>query len=189
MTSILSARRELIVLTGEGAREIALMIRAMRNDTAENVRDMLIDQLPIVGDDYQMAAGSMAADWYDEIRDSAGARKAFTPYLADLVDDSRWESLAKWAVTPLFTEAHDVEAATSLVEGGFQRTVANAHRETITGSSIEDTAAKGWARYGVGANCDFCNQLITRGGVYSSSGVEFEAHDRCNCIAAPVFDK
>jgi hypothetical protein len=60
-------------------------------------------------------------------------------------------------------------------------------RETITATTAADRQALGWARATSGNPCHFCAALASRGPVYSQSGVDFEAHDGCSCIAEPVY--
>jgi hypothetical protein len=132
----------------------------------------------------------LAADWYDELRVTMGVRGRFRAIPADLPDRGRTDALARWAVSPLFTDAITaaVEDATfSLAFGGLQRIISNASRETVAGSAIADPGADGWQRVGYGDNCEFCTLLIDRGSVYSEATADFASHDNCNCAAMPAF--
>ena len=83
------------------------------------------------------------------------------------------------------------------------RHVEQAARETIT-RSVEDTPKDphqrqpvAWARQLTGTdNCAFCVMLTSRGAIYPSqrvaqfNGSELDAyHDRCDCIAVPVYNR
>lgn len=155
---------------------------------AAEVRDALTDLLPAVGAEYGAAAAALAADWYEEQRETASSRGSFAPVLAPEPDTDRWRALARWGVGPLFAAEPDATSAQALVSGGLQRTIADQHRLTIVGSAIADPAAYGWRRVGVGGSCGFCRMLIDRGRVYTEAGVTFRSHDHCNCAAAPSFD-
>lgn len=69
-------------------------------------------------------------------------------------------------------------------------------REGIVDAARHDSMALGYARVAVGEeNCAFCLMLISRGPVYKSASAAllrdgtFEPyHDRCDCIAVPVFN-
>jgi hypothetical protein len=153
-------------------------------------RDLLLEALPALVDQYGSAAASLAADWYDEIRDAAGLRSRFRAIPAELPDRGRTDALARWAMSPLFAEAARAgaeEAAFSLAFGGLQRIISNASRETVAGSAIADPAADGWQRVGYGDNCEFCTMLIDRGTVYGEATADFASHDNCNCAAMPAF--
>lgn len=171
---------------------IALAIAAVRElwpsfTTPEAVRDALADILPGLVGLYGSAASALAADWYDEIRDELEIDGRFRAIVADLPDLGRTESLAGWGVDPLFGEP-DVAAAQALVEGGLQRIVANASRDTVIASALADPRALGWQRIGTGsADCGFCRLLIGRGAVYSETTANFAAHDNCDCTAVPAF--
>jgi hypothetical protein len=93
--------------------------------------------------------------------------------------------LARVAVGPLFGDKPDLLAALTLARGGVQRHVANAARETVRYSSIQDRGAVGWVRVGSG-ECDWCRQYLD-GVVHDVEGYDFDAHDHCGCTAEPVF--
>ena len=154
-------------------------------DTATQARDGLRDVLPALLDTYGAAAGTLAANWYDDLRDKSGARGNFSAIPAEIADMGA-DALAGWGVSPLFQAEPDFAAARTLVEGGLQRRIANVSRLTVAGSSIADPAADGWQRTGSGA-CGFCAMLIGRGAVYTEASADFASHDHCNCAAVPAF--
>ena len=151
------------------------------------MRESLLAILPAIGDEFTAASASLAADWYDDLREERGVRGRHRTLLSELPDVTRYESLARWGVSPLFTEAPDVAAAQSLISGGLARIVANGHRDTVMLNAVADPQALGWSRYGSGLSCEFCQMLIGRGDVYTEATADFEAHDHCNCIAGPRF--
>lgn len=160
--------------------EIGTVLRTVRLDRPAEVRDALVASIPAIADRYGLAAAALAADWYEDLRDEAGIAGSFEAVLADLPDEGRYSSLSAWASTQT-----DVE---TLVAGGLQRIIANAHRDTIRATSWADPGAAGWARFGRGVEtCDFCRMLITRGGVYTERTGAFGSHDWCNCGAGPVW--
>jgi len=187
MATPLEAREALAGLTALARRDLFSLFDALRDLTAEQTRDVLREILPTLGLQYGDAAAALAADWYAQLRDEAGAPGVFDPVLATEPDSGRWDSLARWGVAPLFQATPDLGSALTLIAGGLQRSIADQHRLTIVDSSIADPAASGWKRVGVGANCGFCRMLIDRGHVYTESGVTFRSHDHCNCAASPSF--
>lgn len=157
-------------------------------DSALAARDALLAVVPAVLTEYGSAAAAFAADWYDETRVEVGALGRFTAIPATL-DRVGADELVRWGVSPLFRGvAFDlaVQSAMVLVEGGMRRRIANASRDTITTSSVQDPAARGWQRGGKG-DCAFCTMLIARGVVYTRETVDFAAHDHCNCYAVPAW--
>lgn len=139
------------------------------------------DILPALIDTYGVAAGALAADWYDELRAKVGVGGSFTAIPADIRDTGA-HALVGWAVTT----AQDFPAFRSLIEGGMQRRIANFSRATITGSAVADPKATGWQRVGSG-ECPFCAMLIGRGAVYTEASADFASHDHCRCSAVPTF--
>jgi hypothetical protein len=145
-----------------------------------------MDVLPALVATYGDAAGTLAADYYDDLRERQGAGRRFAAIVADLPNDGGTDELARWGVSPLFAAEPDWTSAKTLVAGGLQRRIANVSRLTITQSSVQDPAARGWQRVGAGG-CDFCSMLIGRGAVYTEASADFDSHDHCNCQAEPAF--
>jgi len=168
-------------LVGLAERDLRTLWAQVRN--AAEAETALRDILPALIDTYGMAAGALAANWYDELRDKVSAKGAFTAITAD-IRDSGTHSLIGWAVT----EAKDMDSLQSLILGGMQRRVSNFGRQTVMGSSVADPAALGWQRVGAGeCKQGFCDMLIARGAVYTEATADFAAHDHCQCTAVPAF--
>src|SRR4029077_20217400 len=126
-------------------------------------------------------AATIAADWYDDLRDSRGIRGRFTAEPAD-VPEAGSQALVGWALA----EANDYPSFQTLILGGTQRRIANFARLTVSGSSIADPQARGWQRVGLGGRA-FCRMLIGRGAVYTEASADFQSHDHCNCGAEPAW--
>lgn len=149
---------------------------------ARDAKEALMDLLPDVVETYGLASSSLAADFYDDLRDDRGVGGRFSAIVPEIPPAGSQELVA-WALG----SATDSQSFQSLVLGGVQKRVANGARNTITASSIADPHSQGWMRIGVGG-CDFCAMLISRGAVYSEASVDFAAHDWDKCDAAPAFD-
>lgn len=173
-------------------RDVATVSRAASSDltalwrqvgTAAQAETALRDILPALIQTYGAAAATVAADWYDDLRDKQGVGGRFTAIPA-AVPDVGAQALVGWALAT----AKDVTGFQSLIEGGTQRRIANFSRFTVMGSSVKDPRARGWRRTGVG-NCKdgFCDMLIGRGAVYTEATADFPAHDHCQCGAEPAW--
>lgn len=161
------------------AKDIERLLGDLTN-TAD-AQAALHDILPQLIQTYGSAAATIAADWYDNLREEVGAAKRFTAIPAEVADVGA-HSLVGWAAS----EATDDAAFETLLLGGVQRRVAQFDRLTIMRSSVADPSARGWARVGAG-DCDFCEMLIGRGAVYTEDTADFQAHDHCGCTAEPEF--
>lgn len=173
-------RREVRDLGIEATKDIEILWRSVKDARAS--KDALFDLLPELVAAYHGAAAAAAADFYDDVRESSGAKGRFTAILLD-PPDLGTDALVKWALAT----AADGETFQSLIAGGVTKRVANGARNVVTRSSIADPSSRGWMRVGAG-NCDFCAMLVSRGAVYSESTVDFASHDHCNCGAAPAFN-
>jgi hypothetical protein len=109
------------------------------------------------------------ADYISAVTDIMGPGKFFQ-YLGNGADDS---------------------AASEMARNGFQgaatRVVMKGGRDTVTDAATRDSVAEGWERIIEPGACGFCAMLAGRGGVYRESTADFQAHDHCHCVAAPVF--
>lgn len=154
--------------------------------TADQARDALENTLPSLALTYRLASATVAADWYDELRDHHGIRGRFSALVPD-IDHAGADVLARWGVGPLYSAQPDWSSARTLIEGGLQRRIADAARDTVRESSIEDPRARGWERETAGG-CEFCEMIASRGVVFSEASADFASHDNCQCIAVPAFE-
>lgn len=171
-------------LTGLANADVAAIWRQL--STPDQAREAMMDVLPDLIDFYGQAAAAYAADWYDDERLALAVSRAYSASPVDLGRTGAPE-LARWAIEPLFGPEPRWDDALVKVQGGLQRRVANASRNTVVESSLRDPSARGWQRAGAGA-CSFCNLLISRGGVYTEASVAFRSHDHCHCYAVPRWD-
>lgn len=126
---------------------------------------------------YGSAAGTLAADWYDDLRDMQEISGSFRAIVPE-VRDPGTAALVAWAAQH--------PSMMALIQGGMQRRILNVARGTITGSSVADPKARGWQRVGHG-ECAWCRMLISRGAVYTKATVDFASHDSCQCTGMPAW--
>lgn len=167
----------------------------------EQAAGLLVDALvaalaPFTADltaTYGDAAALAAADWYDDLREQAGAPGRYRSRMADPVPAEQAEAVARWAVGPLFGPAPDRAAALEHLTGGVQRLVLQPARATIAASTARDPADARWARVPSRADsCAFCRLLASRGAVYHSAedaggSPETSYHSGCGCVPTPVW--
>lgn len=154
--------------------------------SAQDVLEALLDTLPGVIDTWGGAAATLAADWYDDQRESSEIKGRFTPVIPDMGDTGA-EELAHWGVGPMFAIKPDIVTTQSNIEGGLQRRIANHSRQTVMNAAVADKRALGWQRITSGDSCAFCAMLASRGAIYTSKTADFAAHDRCNCSVSVAF--
>lgn len=180
-----SHRRNLADLAALATTDLRLLLAPLSD--AEAIRGALLASLPDLVSIYGSAAATLAADAYDEMRDNAEIPGNYLASPTTLPDIGRTDSLAGWAVQPLYLPDPDKLKTIERASGGLQRIVGNASRYTIAHSSVDDPRADGWQRIGRGG-CGFCVMLIGRGSVYSKRSADFASHDHCNCSAVPAFN-
>lgn len=179
MATATQLRRNQDHLAQLAAADLAVLWRKI-TDFAE-ARIALNDVLPKLIETYGLAAAAMAADWYDQSRAKAAVKGRFTAIPAD-IGTAGADALAGWSVST----GRNLDDILTLAQGGMQRRIAMASRDTVIGSALADPRAEGWQRQGAGS-CDFCEMLISRGAVYTEASADFAAHDHCHCVAVPAF--
>ena len=186
-TLVRAHRRDLDELLRLALGDLSLVFGRVDANSPYAVREALQDLLPGLVAVYGSAAATLGADWYDEMREAAAVKGGFRAIPAELPDRGRTDSLARFAIGPLFGAEPDLTSAKALAEGGFQRIVADADRNTVLGSSAQDPWGGRWTRETTGKSCSFCLMLATRDNYLSESSGGFLSHDNCDCIAVPAF--
>src|SRR5512139_3291370 len=115
MSTASEQRQALIDLTTLAKRDLFALWRSLDGLSADDTRDALIALLPAIGDTYGYAAGALAADWFDDLREAAEVSGRFVAEPSEGVDEARWESLARWGVDPLYGPTADPSAALTLI--------------------------------------------------------------------------
>lgn len=177
-------RTDLAQLTGLAFSDLDVVWREV--DSADAAKQALNDILPRLVQVYGLAAASLTADWYDDLRDTQGVPGRFAAIVPE-VPPVGAEALAGYATGPLFAREPDFESSLTLVQGGLQRRIANMSRSSSMLSSLQDPAARGWVRVGEGeCKSGWCDQFLD-GVVHFVEGYDFKAHDHCRCGASPSF--
>jgi hypothetical protein len=166
-TQLREHRRAVADLSALAFADITELLRQV--DNGEQAREGLMDLLPMLTATYGTAAATLAADWYDDLRDESDARGRFRAIPAEPPDRDRTDALARWSVEPMFSPEPDKAKTLSLAAGGLQRVIANADRFTIVESVQADPAPTGYVRVASGSACAFCKMLATRGAAYNSA--------------------
>lgn len=143
-------------------------------------------ELQDVIDGYGYGLSAVAADWYADARAESPARGRFVPRTFTGLSEDEMAALVGWSVKPLFGAEPDRAAALARLEGGVQRTVTNAARDTIVGNVRRDPAHPSYYRGASSTCCAFCAVLTTR--IYrSEDAAGFKAHDHDKCFPVPFW--
>lgn len=184
MTSAHEAREALNVVA-DAAVTSSTSLLAQVSGTPGARRAALLEGVTEIVGTHAEGAAALAADFYEDAREGAGAS---TPYAAQLDLPDRTERLRRgiaWAADPLF--ADDEALAAARLAQVVQPEVARPFRETILANRRSDPDAVGWRRVSSGSGCNFCRMLAARGAVYKTETARFASHPHCHCAAEPVF--
>lgn len=155
--------------------------------TPAEVTDALLDAIPPVINGWGDVAATVAADWYDETRDTSGAEGRYRARLTQPLPDAQIEATIRWAVTPIWT-ALDWDRALRDLTYGSERLAQLPGSQTIVDNAFADPAARRYVRVPRITACPWCLMLAGRGAVYrSQQTADFAAHDNCGCVASPAW--
>jgi hypothetical protein len=156
-------------------RDLLKFWQGLDHSDAYSVRRAVEAFLPDLVQTYGEIGASVAADFYEELRDtSPDVRRVYT---AEMPGN----------VVPLFGATPNAASALSNLSGVTKRLVLKPGRDTVRLNVAQDPDSVGWRRIGDGDSCKFCRMLIGRGEVYTAETARFGAHDDCGCLAEPAW--
>lgn len=171
-----------------------LAFRLLRPDDLDGSFDSWMRAVVPMVQEQRVLSSTLAGAYYSELRNTQlGA--GFDPVLAGPVNAEAL-STSMLVTGPIsIKEAMKrnlrLAAALGIAESGSARAAMrhalNGGRETLLNTMRADRASVGWRRVTSGNPCKFCSMLASRGGVYSATTADFEAHDGCSCSAEPVW--
>ncbi len=159
----------------------------------DQIRDILLELVPEIVNQYGGLAASLSADWYVDLDPSSD----FEPKPIEPPPPAQVQANVRWALSPLFQPSVDVpesqqvplaereRLALSNLTGSAQKSVADTGRGTISASVQEEPGAR-WYRHASSNACPWCRVLATRDAVYRSERAAMKSHDWCNCVPAVV---
>lgn len=170
-------------------RDLRAFFAVLSSDSVD-ARDALERFVPLLVQQYGEIAATVAADFFDELREAAPVRESFRAVMADPVPVEQAEASTRWAVAPLFADVPDRLATFGRLAQVVDRLSLQPGRDTIARSVVRDPANARWARVPVGKTCAFCLVLASRGAVYvseESAGGHRKFHGDCDCTPTPVW--
>lgn len=155
----------------------------------DQLLDATFDALGFIVPQYYDAAGSLAVDWYEELREEARPSALYTPsIIGDPATDWIEREAEKYRRQVDASIEAEMAALVADVNRLAEKEVARGFRDSITGNTRQDTEAIGWSRVTRAGACKFCQMLAGKGSVYrSESTAIFAAHGNCHCAARPEF--
>ena len=171
-------------------RDLATFFALLDFSRPDAVKLDLFDYIPELVSQYGDVAATVAADWYEELRESEGVGGSFRPPLAPSVPADQVNGrlgYATRATGPLFLG--DSATLTAFLSMMTNEYALQPGRDTVMQAAHKDRAA--YARVPEPGACKFCLMLASRGFVYSkdTAGDSKKFHGKCRCNAMPVWDE
>lgn len=179
-----AAQRELVRMA---QNELSGFFATVDLTRPENVRDALLEIVPLLTREYGELVATVAAEWFEEVHPGTflAQTAAETFPTVGVAENVRYHAGA------LFTD--DPYAALNGISGALQRFVLYSGRTTVARNVQLDRSRPRFARVPTGAKtCAWCGLLASRGFVYltkRTAGIVAEDyHDDCNCAIVPSFE-
>ncbi|QPK80811.1 hypothetical protein G7Y41_07055 [Schaalia sp. ZJ405] len=167
-------------------RDLEAFFKQVSDWPPEEVRDALLELMPVIASEYGDLAASVSAQWYDKVRpDSA---RPYSPTIPPPTSPKDVERSVRTAAHYLFEG--DYATSKLILAGMLERHISGRGRETIARNTLADPDAKRFARVPKGKTCAFCSMLASRGFVYAteeSAGKFKKFHSDCDCQIVPAF--
>lgn len=171
-------------------RDLMTFLASLNLAQPDAARLDLFDYMPTLISQYGDIAATVAADWYEDLRDAEGASGSFRAPLADLVPAEQVNARLGYATRasgPLFLG--DSATLTAFLGMMANEYALQPGRDTVMQAAHKDNAA--YARVPEPGACKFCLMLASRGFMYSKStaGDTKKFHGKCRCNVLPVWDE
>lgn len=150
------------------AAQVKMLFREIVTGKPAKDVEALLATVPDVVDVFGLAAGDLAAAYYDEARAAAGVPRGYLAVPAQPAPLDQVSTSIRWAVAPLFATPPDLSAALDRLVSSSERLALQPGRDTIVHNAIADRIKVGWARTPEPGACGFCLMLASRGAVYAS---------------------
>lgn len=177
--------------------ELQIVMTAALADLASETAGVPLDQLyestltalGFIVPSYYDAAGALAVDWYEELREESRPASLYVPQIiGDPVTDWIERETEKYRRELDLTIEAEMAALVADVNRLTEKEVARGFRDSITGNTRRDQEAIGWSRVTRLGACRFCRMLAAKGAYFhKESTANFGAHTNCHCASKPEF--
>lgn len=171
-------------------RDLAAFFALLDFGRPDAVKLDLFDYIPALVGQYGDIAATVAADWYEELREAEGVGGRFRPPLAPSAPLDQINGRIGYATRvsgPLFLgDSATLTAFLSLMANEY---ALQPGRDTVMQAAHADKVA--YARIPEPGACRFCLMLASRGFVYSkdTAGETVKFHGKCRCNVLPSWDE
>lgn len=170
-------------LSAMAKRDLEQIFASLDPSRPDLTRDLLLEVLPALVDEYGDIAAALAADWYESVAPGR-ALAASTVATVRVTESVRFHAGGLW-----MPDAGDVAGALALKLDEYIR---EPGRRTIEQSAARNNVA--WARVPSGREtCAFCITLASRDATYLTRDSALKSrrtgeayHGYCNCEAVPI---
>lgn len=176
--------------------ELQIVMTAALADLASETAGVPLDQLyestltalGFIVPSYYDAAGALAVDWYEELREESRPTSLYVPQIiGDPVTDWIERETEKYRRELDLTIEAEMAALVADVNRLAEKEVARGFRDTILGNTRQDEDSIGWSRVARSGACRLCVMIAARGAVFRESTANFATHKSCHCAARPEF--
>ena len=137
---------------------------------------------------YGDLSSTLAADWFEAVRLSAGVPGSYTAQVAGVLPEQVTIGALKQALDAWGRPGVSPESLTSHVHGVVEQLTTDHGRRTVAKNVHMDPAKPRWARIPVGKTCVFCTMVASQGAHYlSKATASKQFHPRDDCVGTPIW--
>lgn len=171
------------------AAEIEAFFQSLDLSNPQAVRDALLEYVPLMTSQYGAVAATLAADWYEDLREASAATRVFRVTTADAVPPAVTAEHVRYLAGHLWTA--EPQSILGPLRTSVDKYVKQPGRDTIQWNAEREGV--GWARVPTGTKtCSWCLMLASRDAVYVSERAAgrradgSKYHGACDCQAVPL---
>lgn len=182
--------KEINGISADAKAKVARVLKELDWNDVSACRDAVVDVVNAVLDNYGLAAGQAAADFFDVSREIAVGEK-----LGAIATADRDPAATEGAIRAFVDKVNDgdYDAFERLVLSRIDYEIKRAAGTTMMENAARDPLSPRFARVPSGGEtCKFCLMLAGRGFVYHSKKTAGEFghyHDNCDCRIVASWDK
>lgn len=173
-------------------RYVQHILEVARDLDADTQKQLLLNSLPSIAQEWGQVAAESAARWYEEQRLAALGDSTYTAKTVTLGPEftDRIQRGVTAVAGGLYGKDGSIDNVAEPVNTMMDSAIRSASRSTVARNIESDPSGPAWARYAEAGACPFCIAVASQGVVYKSEEkADGQFHDHCRCQAVPVWSK
>lgn len=159
-----------------------------KDQPADIQKQLLLNSLPPIAQEWGEVAAEKAASWYDTLRGKTVGDSSFTAAVPDLsgVGDTMAGAIINTA-SGLYGRDGSLETVTPALNTAIAQQIRTSSRQTVYANMLRDPSKPRYARPANPNACPYCIAASSQGLTYPTADDSHGYHDNCRCQPVPVW--